>query len=113
MLLPGELVNEAHLLLRGGVGAAVSIKDVALVEGVEVVDSLFVQVVEHLGGRRLVDASPPEIFVALRSNVFDNPFVRGRAAGELACVDSKRVAILGLEDATLLVGDLVVEQLGV
>mmetsp|Transcript_92923 Transcript_92923/g.265268 ORF Transcript_92923/g.265268 Transcript_92923/m.265268 type:complete len:489 (-) Transcript_92923:32-1498(-) len=59
VLLPCQLVHEADLLLRGERGAAESVEHVGFVEGVEVVDGLLEELVEHLRLHRLVHLAPP------------------------------------------------------
>mmetsp|Transcript_33433 Transcript_33433/g.70272 ORF Transcript_33433/g.70272 Transcript_33433/m.70272 type:complete len:404 (-) Transcript_33433:316-1527(-) len=111
MLLPRHLVDEADFSLALFVGAAESVEDVALFLGVEVIDGLLVQLVEDLRGRGLVDLPPVDVGVALAADVLDEPLVAGRSAGELAGVDGEGVAVFGVGDASLVVADLVLEEL--
>ena len=111
VLRPGHLVNEADLALRLGRGTDEAVEDVALLLGVEVGDGLVVQLLEDLGSGGLVDVVPVDMLGGIRTLVEDEPLVLGRAAGELASVDGECIAILGRGDPTLVVGDLVLEEL--
>ena len=104
-------MNEANLALRLGRGTDEAVEDVALLLGVEVGDGLVVQLLEDLGSGGLVDVVPVDMLGGIRTLVEDEPLVLGRAAGELASVDGECIAILGRGDPTLVVGNLVLEEL--
>ena len=111
VLLPSHLVDETDLLLTGGVASTKSVKDVQLVLGVHVIDGGLVQIVENLWGDILVYFAPPEVLVGLAANIADNPLVGRGAAGEFSRIHSKRLAVFGPGDLSLLVGLLVFVEL--
>jgi hypothetical protein len=57
MLLPGQFVDETDLLARFRAGSDEAIKDIGLVERVEIVDSLLVELVEDLWSSSLIEPS--------------------------------------------------------
>jgi hypothetical protein len=66
--------------ILSGTGTTISIKDVGLVLGVEVFDSLFVELIEHfrLGGS--VNIIPINVLCRLCSGIVNNPLILGTAA---------------------------------
>ena len=75
------------------------------------IDGLLVQLIEYLRGRGLIDLAPINIGITLTPNIPHDPLVLRTASRELSSVDGKRVPILGISHLSLVVLDLVHEEL--
>ncbi len=104
VLLPGHFVDETNLLARGGRCTHVAIKDVDLVQSVEIIHSLLVQFVKDFWRSWLIDVVPIHVFGRLRAWIQNDKLVLGRSARELASRDGKGGSIFCLGNDSLLVG---------
>lgn len=75
------------------------------------IDGLLVQIIEYLRRRGLIDLAPIDIGIALTPDIPHDPLVLRTASRELSSVDGKRVAVLGVSHLSLVVLDLVHEEL--
>ncbi len=105
-VVPGELVDHAHVDAVLGLRAAEQVGDVERVLGAECGEEVGLEVGEVLGGHRHVDLAPPHGVLGL--GVADDELVLGRAAGVLAGLDHQR-AVRG--KVAFAVADRVLDQL--
>ena len=103
MLLPGHFVNKSYFLSRTWIGSDVAVKDVCLVDMVEVVDCLLVEVVKDFGTGWLVDLIPVNVFGSFGPGVKDDPSIFGRATSVLAGVNSKGGTVFCLGNPSFLI----------
>jgi len=104
-------VDETDLLARFRAGSDEAIKDIGLVERVEIVDSLLVELVEDLWSSSLIDIVPVKVFGRLRTFIVNDPLVLGRSTSVLPSRDAKGITVLGLDHDTFLVGLFMFKQL--
>jgi len=79
--------------------------------GIEVFDSLFIELIKYLGRCRLIHLAPIHVGIALTPNILDKPLILGRTSRELSSIDGKCIAILGVGYLPLVVCHLVLEEL--